>query len=252
MNNPKISIVTICYNSSKTIADTLESVKNQTYSNIEHVIIDGLSSDNTMEIVEKYKRPGLVVLSEKDFGLYDALNKGFDLASGDIIGILHSDDYLANNQVIEELVKLFNEHPSCDAISASVNIYKPEQPNKPYRVYRATKFKPWQFRIGMQPPHPGFYIKKSAFDIVGFFNSSYKISGDFDWLYRVIIEEKMDVFYTDFTVVSMRDGGVSSSGFSSKKLMNRENLRVLKSHGVYSNKLFIYFKYFFKIFQLRF
>lgn len=252
MNKPKVSIVTICFNSSKTIADTLTSVKNQSYPNIEHIIVDGLSNDNTMDIVAQHQHSGMVVKSEKDHGLYDALNKGFSMATGDIIGILHSDDYLADTGVIEHLVDLFQANPTCDAVSASVNIYKPENPDKPYRVYNATKFKTWQFRLGMQPPHPGFYIKKSAFEKVGYFNSAYKISGDFDWLYRVIVEEKMQVVYSDFSVVSMRDGGISSQGFSSKKLMNRENLRVLKSHGVYSNKLLIYLKYFFKIFQLRF
>ncbi len=252
MNKPKVSIVTICFNSSKTIADTLSSVKNQSYSNIEHIIVDGLSTDTTMDIVAKHMHPGMVVKSEKDHGLYDALNKGFSMATGDIIGILHSDDYLSNSSVIEHLVGIFQANPNCDAVSASVNIFKPENPNKPFRVYNATKFRVWQFRLGMQPPHPGFYIKKDAFKKVGYFNSAYKISGDFDWLYRVIVEEKMQVVFSDFSIVSMRDGGISSQGFSSKKLMNKENLRVLKSHGVYSNKLLIFIKYFFKIFQLRF
>jgi glycosyltransferase involved in cell wall biosynthesis len=252
LNKPKVSIITICFNSGKTIEDTLVSVRNQDYPNIEHVIIDGLSKDNTLEVVARNQHPGIVLLSEKDHGLYDALNKGFQLCTGDIIGVLHSDDYLAGNSVISSLVAMFEQHPEVEAVSTSVNIYKPERPEKPYRVYDATNFKTWQFRIGIQPPHPGFYIKRSVFQKVGFFNSSYKISGDFDWLYKVIIEEKTPVYYTDFVVVSMRDGGVSSSGFESKKLMNRENLRVLKSHGVYSNKFLIYLKYFWKVFQLRF
>ena len=252
MNKPKVSIITICFNSGKTIEDTLVSIKNQDYPNIEHVIIDGLSKDNTLEIVAKNQHSGIVLLSEKDHGLYDALNKGFQLCTGDIIGVLHSDDFLAGNSVISSLVEMFEKHPEAEAVSTSVNIYKPERPDKPYRVYNATRFKTWQFRIGIQPPHPGFYIKRSVFNKVGFFNSSYKISGDFDWLYRVIKEEETPVFYTDFVVVSMRDGGVSSSGLESKKLMNRENLRILKSHGVYSNKMLIYMKYFFKVFQLRF
>lgn len=252
LNNPKVSIITICFNSGKTIEDTLVSVRNQDYPNIEHVIIDGLSKDNTLEVIAKNQHAGIVLLSEKDHGLYDALNKGFQLCTGDIIGVLHSDDYLAGNSVISNLVNLFQQHPDAGAVASSVNIYKPERPGKPYRVYNASHFKTWQFRIGIQPPHPGFYVTRSVFNQVGYFNSSYKISGDFDWLYRVIVEEKTNVFYTDFVTVSMRDGGVSSSGIESKKLMNRENLRVLKSHGVYSNKFLIYMKYFWKVFQLRF
>lgn len=252
MNKSKFSIITICYNSVSTISDTIRSVKEQDYPNIEHVIIDGQSVDGTIDVINQNMHPGIVLVSEKDHGLYDALNKGLSKCTGDFIGILHSDDYLANDKVISTIQSLFESNPDSDAISSSVNIYKPDRTDKPFRIYNALKFKPWQFRIGIQPPHPGFYVRRKAFEKVGFFNSSYKISGDFDWLLRFIIKEKLNVFYTDFVSVHMRDGGVSSSGLNSKKLMNRENLRILKSHGIYSNKLMIYSKYFVKIFQLRF
>lgn len=254
MNNQKLkfSLVTICHNSAATIAETLESVRGQDYPNIEHIVVDGLSSDNTMDIVRSKQHEGLRWVSEKDYGLYDALTKGVRMCTGDVIGILHSDDRLANPQVITKLAEMFMKDQKLDAVSASVEIYKPGNPSKPYRVYKSTKFKTWQFRMGIQPPHPGFYIRKAAHEQVGYYNSAYKISGDFDWLFRAIVKEHLNVLYTDLVVVYMNDGGVSSSGLSSKKRMNRENLRILKSHGIYSNKVLIYLKYFFKIFQLRF
>lgn len=249
---PKVSIVTICYNSAGTIAETLESVRKQSYPNIEHIIVDGLSSDKTLEVIEAHKHDGIRLISEKDHGLYDALNKGLKMCSGDIIGILHSDDHLANEQVIAQVVDAFVSEPGIEALSASVEIFKPNRMDKPYRVYKSTKFRSWQFRLGMQPPHPGFYISKPGLEKVGYFNSSYKISGDFDWLLRAIVKERLSIKYTDLIVVNMLDGGVSSSGLNSKKIMNRENLRVLKAHGIYSNMVLIYMKYLLKIFQLRF
>lgn len=252
MNKLKFSIVTICYNSEKTIAETISSVLKQDYPNIEHVIVDGLSSDSTVSIIKSMCHDKMNWISEKDFGLYDALNKGIKMCTGDVIGVLHSDDYLAHPQVISQLALLFENNSEIDAVSASVEIFKPGQTQKPFRVYDASKFKEWQFRIGIQPPHPGFYIRKSAHERVGYYNSAYKISGDFDWLLRAIKEEKLNVLYTNYVAVHMLDGGISSSGLGSKKLMNKENLRILKSHGIYSNLVIIYLKYFLKILQLRF
>ncbi len=250
LNNPKFSIITICFNAKDTIEQTIQSVLQQNYKNIEYIVIDGGSKDGSAEIIRKYSSQISHFVSEPDNGLYDALNKGFKAAAGDIIGILHADDYFAHSQVVDTLAHLFNTHQNIDCLSTSVEIYKHPNYSKPYRNYRATAFSTWQFRIGMQPPHPGFYIKKEAFNKVGFFNTNYKISGDFDWLLRVIIQHKMTVHYSNFVSVHMRHGGVSSAGFKSILLMNRENLKVLKNNGIYSNLPLIFTKYFFKIFQL--
>ncbi|MCC6817676.1 MAG: glycosyltransferase [Bacteroidia bacterium] len=253
MNNlPKVSIITICFNSAATIADTLDSVRNQSYQSIEHIIVDGCSTDATLDIIQSKWHNGMVLKSEKDHGLYDALNKGLKMCSGDIIGILHSDDHLANPQVIETIVGFFEQDKTIEAVSSSIEIFKPGKLSKPYRVYKATNFKVWQFRIGIQPPHPGFFFHKNAITKVGYFNSSYKISGDFDWLLRAILKEKINVKYSNYVSVNMLDGGVSSSGLNSKKLMNKENQRILKAHGIYSNSFLMYLKYLFKIFQLRY
>lgn len=251
MNKPKFSIITICYNAEKTIADTIKSVIEQNYPNIEYIIIDGGSKDLTLKAIEPYKYKIATLVSEPDKGLYDALNKGLKLATGDIIGLLHADDFYANKGVIEHLIKLFNEHSDLDCISSSINIFKDNAFEKPYRVYNATTFKPWQFGLGMQPPHPGFFFKRALLSKIGFFNTEYKISGDFDWLLRTIKVNKAKVMYTPFISVSMRHGGVSSSGFKSTFLMNKENLKSIKANGMYSNLMVIYLKYFIKIFQLK-
>lgn len=250
MNNPKVSIITICYNAEKTIAQTIQSVLDQSYENIEYIIIDGASKDSTKKIIEFFESNISKVISEPDKGLYNAFNKGLNQVTGDIIGILNSDDFYPNTSVIKQIVELFESNPNIDAISTSVQIFKHNQFNQPYRTYHAKSFKPWQFRIGIQPPHPGFFITKSALLKVGNYNEQFRISGDFDWLLRAIWVHRLKVVYTNLVTVFMRDGGLSSSGFSSKKRMNEENLWSLRTNGIYSNLVFVYSKYLLKIFQL--
>lgn len=251
MNNLKVSIITVCFNAEKTILKTVKSVLNQRYSNIEYIIIDGASTDNTLAELSAYSNNEFKLISEKDNGLYDAINKGISLASGDIIGLLHSDDIYPNEDVISTVVSYFQEDTLLEALSSSVEIYKTDNFAKPYRIYKANKFKNWQFKIGIQPPHPGFFITKVAFNKVGYYRTQYKISGDFDWLLRAIVLNHIKVKFVPFVSVFMLDGGLSSSGWKSKVKMNNENLRILKSHGIYSNKFLIYLKYFLKIFQIR-
>ncbi len=251
MNRPKISIVTICYNAEKTIADTVKSVLSQNYPQLEYIIVDGASSDATLEILYGFESGKFRLISEKDEGLYDALNKGINLCTGSIIGILHADDVYANSGVLSEMATHFENDEHLEAVSSSIEIYKPGNVDKPYRVYLSTRFRKWQFRLGMQPPHPGFFVKKSGFDKVGFYRIQYKISGDFDWLLRAILIHYLNVKYTDTITVHMRDGGLSSSGWKSKVLLNNEILKILKIHGIYSNKLLVYSKYLLKVFQLK-
>ncbi len=251
MNNPLVSIITVCFNSAATIGDTISSVLSQDYKHIELIIVDGDSTDGTQEIIQRYKDARIRWVSEKDKGLYDALNKGLRMVSGDIISILHSDDFYAHAHVITDIVSIFDAHKPLQAVSSSVNIYKNNRFDKPFRVYSAKRFRTWQFRMGMQPPHPGFFITANALKKIGDFNTEYRISADFDWLLRAIKIHKVSVLYTNYVSVHMRDGGISSSGLKSKTLMNKENLLILKSHGISSNLLLIYSKYFLKVFQLK-
>lgn len=252
MNKPLISVITVCFNAEQTIAETIKSVKRQDCPNFEYILVDGCSTDGTAELVQSLNKDGWIkFISEKDNGLYDAINKGISISQGEIICLLHADDTFADFGTLSHILFLFNNNPNADAVAASVNIYRGSEFNMPYRVYDSTTFRTWQFRIGMQPPHPGFFVKRSAFEQVGYYRTQYKISGDFDWLLRAIYLCKLKVLYTNYTAVHMRDGGMSSSGWKSKKLMNNENLRILKFHGIYSNGLLIYLKYIFKIFQVR-
>ena len=247
----KVSIITVCFNAEKTILRTVKSVLDQVYTNIEYIIIDGASTDNTLSILNNYSNNEFKLVSEKDNGLYDAINKGISLCTGDIIGLLHSDDIYPHSNVISNVVSYFEKDSQLEALSSSVEIYKTGNFTNPFRIYKANNFRNWQFKIGIQPPHPGFFITKKAFDKVGYYRTQYKISGDFDWLLRAILVNKIKVKYIQDVSVYMLDGGLSSSGWASKVKMNNENLRILKSHGFYSNKILIYSKYFIKIFQIR-
>lgn len=251
MSQPKVTIITACFNAQSTIEHTLNAVNKQSYSNIEHIIVDGGSTDDTLRIIQAHKGPNTIVISEPDEGIYDAFNKGLAKSSGQIIGFLNADDQFANNEVVAELVSIFDQSQA-DAVACSVEIFKSLNPNKPYRLYKATDFKPWQFRLGIQPPHPGFYVSRPAFEKVGFYRTQYKISGDFDWLLRAILLEQLQVVYSPKIMVHMLDGGASASGLKSKRLMNQEDLKILKQHGIYSNTIMIWSKYLIKLFQLRF
>lgn len=252
MNNPRVSVITVCYNAEKTIGDTVRSVLEQDYDNLEYIIIDGASQDGTLNIINSFDTSRIRIFSEKDNGLYDALNKGLHMSTGNVIGILHADDYYASTGTVSWVAAQFSKDENLEALSSSVNIFKPGDLHKVYRAYDASRFKSWQFRIGMQPPHPGFFISRSGLEKVGAYSISYKISGDFDWLLRAILVHKLKVVYSSVVTVCMRDGGMSSSGLDSKQLMNRENLLILQSHDISSNLFMIYLKYFLKVFQLRF
>ncbi len=183
--NPKplISVITVCFNSEKTIANTIESVINQKYQNIEFIIIDGKSTDETFNIIQKYKANITKIISEKDNGIYDAFNKGLELATGDLIGFVNSDDLLTPN-ALELLIKYYNKYPTKDFIFGAVK--------KHWGILYG--YKPWKihFSWGFYSSHStGFFIKKHAAKIVGFYNTKYKYSADYDYFYRMIVKHKL-------------------------------------------------------------
>lgn len=251
MNKPVISVITICYNAEATIKDTVQSVLGQDYNALEYVIVDGASTDATMSILSAFSDPRIRLISEKDEGLYDAINKGIQMSSGEFICLLHADDVFASKHVLSFVAGFFENEHDAEALSTAVHIFKPDHMDKPYRIYKSSGFKLWQFRLGMQPPHPGFFVRRSGFEKVGYYRTQYKISGDFDWLLRALLLVRLNVKYSDYVSVFMRDGGMSASGWKSKVLLNNEILKILKIHGIYSNKLLVYSKYLLKVFQLR-
>ena len=245
----KISIITVCYNANEHISKCIDSVLAQDYKNIEYIIIDGASSDGTIETIKVYGDKISKFISEKDKGIYDAMNKGVSLATGDVVGILNADDIYANSQVISTIVTAF-KGSKVDAICSDVGIYKDTAFQNQFRYYKASRFKLWQFRLGMQPPHPGFFVKNECYIKHGNFYDSYRISADFDLMLRFLWVHKTTFANIPFMSVKMLDGGASSSGLKSKIKMNKEDLDSLKRNGIYSNTFLIWSKYFLKVFQL--
>ncbi|WP_239995590.1 glycosyltransferase family 2 protein [Photobacterium phosphoreum] len=228
MFNVKVSIITVCYNSGKTIKDTFDSIRNQTYQNIEYIVIDGGSTDNTKEIANQYKDIITKFISGPDKGLYDAMNKGIALASGDIVGTLNSDDILFNDTVIENIV---NTIGNADGIYADVGFYDIELKNKT-RHYSSKNFTKDRFSRGFMPAHPSLYVRKKIYDQAGLYSLNYKIASDFDMLIRIFNIPGTTYKYIPKEFVKMRVGGVSTAGFSANILLNKEIILSCRSHNI--------------------
>jgi glycosyltransferase involved in cell wall biosynthesis len=231
----KISIVTVSYNSAKTIADTLRSVVTQTYTDIEHLIIDGLSSDQTMQVVNAHNDPKLIFISEPDNGIYDAMNKGIRRATGEVIGILNSDDFYAHKNVLNEVANLFVSDPTLDVVLGDVDFVKSGNAENVVRTCRASGFKRWMFRFGFMPPHPAVFVRKSAYERIGYYKIGYKIAADFDFLLRLLHIDGAKYQTTGKLWVRMRVGGASTSGWQSNNVITKEMQRSLRENGVFSN-----------------
>ena len=227
----KISIITATYNSAKTVKDTLESVLKQTYTNYEHIIIDGASKDETMEIVKSYedKYEGkLRYISEKDSGLYDAMNKGIKMATGDIIGILNSDDMYAHENVLKEIVDTFKE-TKCDATHANLVFMDAETMSKVQRVWKSKEGK---LENGWHPAHPTLYLKKEVYEKIGLFNLNYRIVADYDFMLRMMKDKEIKLSYIDDTIVHMRVGGVSTDGIKGYYKNLKESHKALVTNKI--------------------
>jgi glycosyltransferase involved in cell wall biosynthesis len=246
----KVSIVTVCYNSEATIRDTIESVFAQGYSDIEYIIVDGASSDGTMTIVDEYKDRIAMVISEPDKGIYDAMNKGIKLATGDVIGILNSDDFYQNNDVVRDVVCQFDSFPSSDLVFGDVVFVAPDNLEKIIRFYQSGHFKPWKLRFGWMPPHPATFIKKRAYNLVGLYSLDFKISSDYEMFVRLFLVNKLQFSRINKVLVKMRAGGVSTASIKSRFLLNKEIVKACRKNGVYTNLMFVVSKLPFKLMEL--
>lgn len=245
----KISLVTVTYNSQNTIRDTIESVLRQDYDNIEYIIIDGDSTDGTMGIVAEYSGRIAHVVSEKDSGIYEAMNKGIKLASGDYVGILNSDDFFSSDDVVSKMVAFLEEN-RCDAVYGDVHYVACENVAKMTRYYSSRQFRRWMMRFGFMPAHPSFYVKSELFKKLGYYSTDYKIAADFELLLRYIYVNSIDARYLPLDFVTMRTGGVSNQSLNSHKTIFSEHRKALKENGVYSNVFFLMSRYFFKSCEL--
>jgi len=244
----KISIITATFNSAATLRDTIESVLAQDYQNIEYIVVDGNSRDTTPEIVRSYGSNITRFICEPDKGIYDALNKGIMHATGDVIALIHSDDVFDNVHVLSHVAEIFRE-TNTTLLCTDVAVCREDNLQVVRRYYSCTRWRPWMFRIGHQPPHPGFFVKRSAYEQYGNFYLPFRISADFDLMLRFIRKHKLPVQYRPILSVRMRDGGTSNAGFKARMQANREDHEALLRSGFFSFLPFIYLKYFLKIFQ---
>jgi glycosyltransferase involved in cell wall biosynthesis len=232
---PLVSIVTVTFNSEKTIDHTITSILNQTYSRIQHIIIDGLSTDKTLLIInnfkEKYKQKNyqLNLISEKDSGIYDAMNKGISLAVGDYISILNSDDFYFNGNVIQDVVKIMSESKS-EFLYGDIQFVDPKNPKLVKRVWKAGR---GNFLNGWNPPHPSTFVSKSIYNQLGSFDSNFRISSDYDFMFRVLHKNKVSSIYLDRVLVSMRLGGKSTKNLRNHLLGSQEIITILKRNGIF-------------------
>ena len=240
----KVTIITVCYNSAATIEKTILSVADQTYQNIEYIIIDGNSKDETLAIIQKQESGISKWISEPDKGLYDAMNKGVGMATGDIIGILNSDDVFYSESVIEEIVDFHQKHD----IEASVgNIVQHKENGKIVRMYSSQYWNPEKLKIGFMPPHPSIFFKKALFDKFGMYDLGFKIGADYELITRFFLKGGISWKYSGSTTTAMLVGGLSSSGASSYKLITKEIQKALAMNGIVFSPFKIKMRFFWKI-----
>ena len=255
-HKPKISIITATYNSAATVEDTFRSVINQSYGNIEHIVVDGGSSDATMEIVRRYadlyRTRGLELkwISEPDNGIYDAMNKGIALASGDIVGLLNSDDFFSAPTVLGRVASEFSDRGDIDAVYGDIHYVNPDNLGKCVRYYSSKKFTREKMRMGFMPAHPSFYCRRDIYGRYGLFDISFKIAADFEQLLRLIYIHNIKTSYIPVDFVTMRTGGASSSGFSSHRRIYAEHRRAYRNNNVNSNFLLEGTRYLYKIVEV--
>lgn len=227
----KVSIITATYNSSKTIQDTLESLKRQTYQDIEYIIVDGASQDNTLSIVNNRDCRVTKIISEPDRGIYDALNKGVVAATGDVIGFLHSDDIFASEDSVQQVVDTFLTNKS-DAVYGDLQYVSANEPSHIIRLWKSGKYSRERLKLGWMPPHPTFYMKRECYQKFGVFDLSYKIAGDYDSLLRYLWSGNISMSYCEHVLIKMRVGGASNRSLKNIWLKSCEDTRALKNNGI--------------------
>ena len=243
----KISVITVSYNSEKTIRGTLESVYKQSYKNTEYIIIDGKSTDGTIEIVKEYQsifnntETDFKWISEKDNGIYDAINKGIKLATGDVIGILNSDDYYTDSSVLTYIAETFATI-NCDCLYANLRYIDPDT-EKVTRDWKSKPFIKGLFEKSWSPAHPTFYCKKLVYDKYGLYKTDYKIAADVELMYRFLEKNNVSSYYLDRYLVTMRQGGISSNGLNSTYTITKEMIKAFRENGDHLNiAKYLFFK----------
>lgn len=248
-----ISIITATFNSAKTLKNTIQSVLRQTNKDFEYLIIDGGSTDETIDIVKSYESEfsgRLKWVSEKDQGIYDAMNKGIKMASGDVVGILNSDDYFTSDDILQIVDNAFKSH-EIDAIYGDIHFIRDGNPQKCVRYYSSSMFRPFWLRFGFMPAHPSFYCKREIFDKAGLYSLDYKIGADYEMMVRLFKRHKIKSLYVNKDFVTMRTGGASNTNMRSRLTLINEDVKACRDNGIYTNSFLVSLKFLYKIFEFR-
>ncbi|PVD52037.1 glycosyl transferase [Terrimonas sp.] len=237
----KLSIITATYNSAATLADTLECIQNQDHPDIEHIIIDGGSADDTINIIKRYSHISRFV-SEKDNGIYDAMNKGIAIAGGDIIGILNSDDVYASPGILSLVAKTFEEDPQAMALYADLQFVQRDDMSKVVRSWRAGKYTKSSFYYGWMPPHPTFFVRREVYDKVGTFNINLGSAADYELMLRILLKHNIKAAYINKVIIKMRVGGVSTGSLKNRIKANRQDRMAWKINNLKPFPFTLYLK----------
>lgn len=244
----KVSIITVCYNSSATIEDTIRSVKSQTYKDIEYIVIDGGSTDSTNQIVNDYSEFIDKHISESDEGLYDAMNKGIRMATGDVVGILNSDDFFSTEHSVEDLMSGFVSD-EIDGVYSDLVYVQERDTSQVTRLYSSKIYKKPLIRFGLMLPHPTFYVKRSVYEKCGLYKTDYRVAADFELITRCV-SKGTKLNRVPKITVKMREGGISSSSLIWRVHQNAEIVRACRENGIYTNLAMVALKLPYKLLTL--
>ena len=249
----KISVITVCHNAGPTIARTLKSVREQTYKNIEHIIVDGGSTDNTLDVISEHGLHVTKVISGRDNGIYEAMNKGIQLATGDVVGFINADDFYDNNAVLARVADLMLVD-NLDVLYGNVEFFRPNNLNVVVRTFDSAHFMPHRLGCGWMPAHPALFVRRKLFELHGGFSVEYQIAGDFEFIARIFKNADLNYRHLPLSLVRMQTGGVSTRGWRSALLINQEMMRACRANGISTSWIKLLSRYplkiagFFKVF----
>jgi glycosyltransferase involved in cell wall biosynthesis len=238
----KISVITVCYNSAETIGHTLFSVHEQTHEVIEHIIVDGGSTDATLAVVAAEGPHVVKVVSEKDNGIYDAMNKGVQLATGDVVAFLNADDFYKDPEVLAQVAKVMQAE-QLDALYGDVEFFRPGKQDIVARRYNSGRFTAGRLGWGWMPAHPALFVRRTLFERYGMFRTDYRIAGDFEFIARVFKNPELRHRHWPKSLVRMQMGGISTSGWWATLQLNREMMRACRANGIQTNWLKMLVRY---------
>ena len=245
----KITVITVCYNSEATIQKTIDSIAAQKGPSIEHIVIDGASRDGTLAILRRNRSKIAHLVSEPDRGVYEAMNKGLKLATGDIIAFLNSDDVYSDAHVLETVANSMQEQ-KLDALYGDVEFFHASAPDKVVRTYDSGRFNPSRIAWGWMPAHPALFVRRSIYERFGHFREDYRIAGDYEFVARIFKNDQIKSSHVARVLVRMQTGGLSTAGLWANYLLNKEILRACRENGIATNWLMVLSKYFFKLREL--